>query len=211
MIKRTFDFVLAALGLAISAPLWALFAIGVKLEDGGPVFYRQMRAGQNGRVFPVLKFRTLHQDADKTVRPWIAPGEEWVTHVGVFLRRTAMDELPQILNILKGDMSFVGPRAMPVSEFETFKEKIPGLSRRLEARPGLTGIAQVYGKATRNIRAKLRYDLLYVGRQSFLLDLKLILLSVLITLRGSWEQPKRRHAKDQRKRTPAEGGVVLPD
>lgn len=209
--KRGFDFTLAALGLAMSAPLWALIAIAVRLEDGGPVFYRQMRVGQKGRVFPVLKFRTLRQDADKTVRPWMAPGEEWVTRVGVFLRRTAMDELPQILNILRGDMSFVGPRAMPVSEFETFKEEIPGLSRRLEARPGLTGIAQVYGKATRNIRAKLRYDLLYVGKQSFLLDIQLILLSVLITLRGRWEQPKRRHAKAHGKRTPAEGRVVLPD
>ncbi len=206
MMKRGFDFVLAALGLAISAPLWALFAIGVKLEDGGPIFYRQMRVGQRGRMFPVLKFRTLRQDADKTVRPWMPPGEEWVTRVGTFLRRTAMDELPQILNILKGDMSFVGPRAMPVNEFETFKEKVPGLSRRLEARPGLTGIAQVYGNATRNIRAKLRYDLLYVGKQSFLLDVKLILLSVLITLRGRWEQPEttaceaRRQAHPSRRR-----------
>lgn len=211
MIKRSFDFVLAALGLAVSTPLWALFAIAVKLEDGGPVFYRQMRVGQNGRVFPVLKFRTLHQNADKSVRPWMAPGEEWVTRVGVFLRRTALDELPQILNILSGDMSFVGPRAMPVSEFESFKETVPGLSRRLQVRPGLTGIAQVYGKATRNIRAKLRYDLLYVSKQSFPLDLKLILLSVLTTFRGRWEQPKRRYAKDEGKRTPAEGGVVLPD
>ena len=134
-----------------------------------------------------------------------------MTRVGVFLRRTAMDELPQILNILRGDMSFVGPRAMPVSEFEAFKEKIPSLSRRLEARPGLTGIAQVYGKATRNIRAKLRYDLLYVGKQSFLLDIQLILLSVLLTLRGRWEQPKRRHPKDEGKRTQTEDGVVLPD
>jgi len=209
--KRVFDFALAALGLAMSAPLWALFAIAVKLEDGGPVFYRQMRVGQKGHVFSVLKFRTLRRDADKTVRPWMAPGEEWVTRMGVFLRRTAMDELPQILNILRGDMSFVGPRAMPVSEFEAFKEKIPSLSRRLEARPGLTGIAQVYGKATRNIRAKLRYDLLYVGKQSFLLDIQLILLSVLLTLRGRWEQPKRRHPKDEGKRTQTEDGVVLPD
>jgi len=201
LIKRSFDLILAALGLLLSAPLWVLFAIAVKLEDGGSVFYGQMRVGQNGRVFRVLKFRTLRENADKAVPPWMAPGEEWVTRAGVFLRRTAMDELPQILNILKGDMSFVGPRAMPASEYETFKETIPSLSRRLEVRPGLTGIAQVYGKATRNIRAKLRYDLLYVSKQGFWLDLKLVLLSVLISVRGRWEQPKRRYAEDEAKRS----------
>ena len=211
MIKRSFDVVLAAMGLVASSPLWALFAIAVKLEDGGPVFYRQMRVGRNGRVFPVLKFRTLLQDADKSVRPWMAPGEEWVTRTGVFLRRTALDELPQILNILKGDMSFVGPRAMPVSEFEGFRDKVPGLARRLQVRPGLTGIAQVYGKATRNVRAKLRYDLLYVAKQSFLLDMKLILFSVLITLRGRWEQPKRQHVKAEAERTAEKAGVAQPD
>ena len=107
-------------------------------------------------------------------------------------------------------MSFVGPRAMPVSEFESFKENVPGLSRRLDVRPGLTGIAQVYGKATRNIRTKLRYDLLYVRKQSFLLDLKLILLSVLITLRGRWEPPRRKHTKSATEHAPAERNIVPP-
>ncbi len=208
--KRGLDFVLAATGVVVSAPLWVLFAIAVKLEDGGPIFYRQVRVGRNARAFAVLKFRTLRPDADKSVRPWMAPGHEWVTRVGIFLRRTALDELPQILNILKGDMSFVGPRAMPAIEFESFKETVPGLSRRLDVRPGLTGIAQVYGKATRNIRTKLRYDLLYVRKQSFLLDLKLILLSVLITLRGRWEPAKHTHAKDVTKHAPAERNIVPP-
>ncbi|PYN77232.1 MAG: sugar transferase [Candidatus Rokuibacteriota bacterium] len=208
--KRGLDFILAATGIVVSAPLWVLFAIAVKLEDGGPIFYRQVRVGRNARAFAVLKFRTLHPDADKSVRPWMAPGHEWVTRVGMFLRRTALDELPQILNILKGEMSFVGPRAMPVSEFESFKENVPGLSRRLDVRPGLTGIAQVYGKATRNIRTKLRYDLLYVRKQSFLLDLKLILLSVLITLRGRWEPPRRKHTKSATEHAPAERNIVPP-
>ena len=208
--KRGLDFVLAATGVVVSAPLWVLFAIAVKLEDGGPIFYRQVRVGRNARAFAVLKFRTLRPDADKSVRPWMAPGHEWVTRVGIFLRRTALDELPQILNILKGDMSFVGPRAMPAIEFESFKETVPGLSRRLDVRPGLTGIAQVYGKATRNIRTKLRYDLLYVRKQSFLLDLKLILLSVLITLRGRWEPPRRKHTKSATEHAPAERNIVPP-
>ena len=208
--KRAFDVVLALGGLIASAPLWAFFAITVKLEDGGPVFYRQMRVGRGGRTFPVLKFRTLHPGADKSVRPWMAPGEQWVTRVGAFLRRTALDELPQILNILKGDMSFVGPRAMPESEFLSFEKNVPGLKRRLEVRPGLTGTAQVYGKATRDIRAKLRYDLLYVRTQSFSLDLKLILLSVLITLRGQWEPPGHGRATGVSENSPAVRDVVPP-
>jgi len=117
----------------------------------------------------------------------MVPGDAWVTRVGGVLRRTAMDELPQILNILKGDMSVVGPRAMPVDEFETYKTTMPNLQRRLEVRPGLTGIAQVYGKATRDVRTKLRYDLLYVKSHTSLLDLKLVALSFWISLCGKWE------------------------
>src|SRR5207245_8142389 len=210
LMKRGLDFVLAATGIVVSAPLWVLFAIAVKLEDGGPISYRRVRVGRNARAFAVLKFRTLRPDADKSVRPWMAPGHEWVTRVGIFLRRTALDELPQILNILKGDMSFVGPRAMPESEFLSFEKNVPGLKRRLEVRPGLTGTAQVYGKATRDIQAKLRYDLLYVRTQSFSLDLKLILLSVLITLRGQWEPPGHGRATGVSENSPAVHDVVPP-
>jgi len=186
--KRGFDVVFSGLGLVLSAPLWVVFAVAIKAEDGGPVFYRQTRMGQDGRPFHVLKFRTLRVKADEVVRPWMVPEGTWVTRVGALLRRTAMDELPQILNILRGDMSVVGPRAMPVDEFETSRTKLPGLARRLDVRPGLTGIAQVYGKATRDVRAKLRYDLLYVRRHTFLLDLRLVALSFWISLRGNWEQ-----------------------
>jgi len=155
-------------------------------------FYRQRRIGKDGRVFDVLKFRTLLQNADQTVRPWMSPGGQWVTRVGGFLRSTALDELPQLLNILKGEMSFVGPRAMPLDEFEDFKRKISGLEQRLMVLPGLTGFAQVYGKATRDPRKKLRYDLLYIKNQSLWLDIKLILLSFWITFRGKWESRNRK-------------------
>ncbi len=186
-LKRSLDFILAALAIFISAPLWLVFSIAIKLEDGGPVFYRQKRVGKNGKSFTVFKFRTLVQNADQVVRPWMSPDQKWVTRIGRLLRRTALDELPQVLNILKGDMSFVGPRAMPVDEFESFRAKVLGLEQRLYVRPGLTGIAQVYGKATRDARAKLGYDLIYIQNQSLWLDLKLIMLSFWITFRGKWE------------------------
>lgn len=190
--KRVLDFALSSLGMIVSTPLWVIFSIAIKLEDGGPIFYHQRRIGKDGSVFDVLKFRTLVQNADRVIRPWMNPDEQWVTRIGNFLRRTALDELPQLLNIFKGDMSFVGPRAMPVEEFVDFKDRIKGLEQRLKVRPGLTGLAQVYGNATRNGRRKLRYDLLYIKNQSLLLDLKLIALSFWITFRGKWESRSKK-------------------
>jgi len=177
----------SSVGLLVSAPLWVVFAVAIKAEDGGPVFYRQTRVGHGGHRFQVLKFRTLRVKADEVVRPWMVPDGTWVTRVGRLLRRTALDELPQILNIARGDMSVVGPRAMPVDEFEANRATMPSLEHRLAVRPGLTGIAQVYGKATRDVKTKLRYDLLYVRSHTFLLDLKLVALSFWISLCGSWE------------------------
>jgi len=190
--KRILDIVLSLLGLFISIPLWIMFSIAIKVEDGGPILYRQKRIGKHVQVFHVFKFRTLVQNADQVVKPWVNPGEQWVTRVGRFLRSTALDELPQLLNILKGDMSFVGPRAMPLQEFEDFKERIPELKSRLLVVPGLTGLAQVYGNATRDVRKKIRYDLLYIKNQSILLDLKLILFSFWITSRGGWEAAEKK-------------------
>src|SRR5437867_13403584 len=111
-LKRGFDVVFAGIGLILSSPLWVLFALAIKAEDGGPVFYRQTRVGQNGHTFQILTFRTLQVNADEVVRPWMVPAQAWVTRVGCVLRRTAMAELPRSLNVVKGDMSWVGPRAM---------------------------------------------------------------------------------------------------
>lgn len=185
--KRVLDVVLSGVGLVGSIPLWAVFSVAIKLEDGGPVFYRQRRVGRDRRVFDVFKFRTLADKADEVVLPWVNPDKKWVTRVGRFLRSTGLDELPQLWNIFKGDMSFVGPRSMPMDEFIFWKDKIKGLDRRLEVRPGLTGLAQVYGNATRDVRKKLRYDLLYINKRNFWLDTRLILVSFGITLRGGWE------------------------
>ena len=156
MIKRTFDATLAGAGLVLSAPFWALFAAAIKLEDGGPVFYAQDRVGQGGRVFKALKFRSMRPDAERETGPLQARRRDpRVTRIGRLMRATAMDELPQLWNILRGDMSFVGPRALRPGEIEIEGgvavplEAVPGFDRRIRVRPGLTGVAQVY--AARNI------------------------------------------------------------
>ena len=194
MIKRAFDGLLASSGIVASLPLWAVIAAAVKLEDGGPVFYTQPRVGLEGRPFMALKFRSMQPDAESGLGAVQATADDRrVTKVGRLLRATAMDELPQLWNILRGDMSFVGPRALRPGEIEQHDsacvplEAVPGYATRITVRPGLTGIAQIY--AARNIprRFKFRYDSLYIKRQSLWLDLRLILLSFWISFHGTWE------------------------
>jgi lipopolysaccharide/colanic/teichoic acid biosynthesis glycosyltransferase len=194
-VKRAFDIALSGVGLAISAPLWALFALAIKLEDGGPVMFPQDRVGQNGRIFKALKFRSMIPDADRIAGPKQASeNDPRVTRIGRLLRATAMDELPQLWNIFRGDMSFVGPRPLMPGEIEVLGngelvplETIAGYTERHRLRPGLTGIAQIYAARDIPRARKFRFDRLYVRRASFWLDLKLIALSFWITLRGRWE------------------------
>jgi lipopolysaccharide/colanic/teichoic acid biosynthesis glycosyltransferase len=194
-LKRPFDIALSSLGLALSAPLWPVIAAAVKLQDGGPVFYAQERVGRHGRLFKALKFRSMIRDAEAGRGPVQAvENDPRVTPVGRILRATAMDELPQLLNIFKGDMSFVGPRALRPSEFEVNGgpgsgsiAEVPGAEERHEVRPGLTGLTQVHLPGDTPRRKKFRYDLLYIRKRSFCLDLKLIVLSFWITFRGKWE------------------------
>jgi lipopolysaccharide/colanic/teichoic acid biosynthesis glycosyltransferase len=190
--KRPFDLTVIALAHLLLLPvwilLWGLIPLLIWVEDRGPIFYPQKRVGKDGRVFNILKFRTLVQNADKMVQAWTVPDQQYVTKIGRILRCTALDELPQVLNILTGDMSFVGPRAMPFDEFQQFRHKIVGLEQRLAVRPGLTGLAQVYGEGVRDAREKLRYDLDYVQRMSLLLDIRLMLLSVRNTVLARWDK-----------------------
>ncbi|MCA1560693.1 MAG: sugar transferase [Acidobacteria bacterium] len=193
--KRALDVGLSAAGLIGSAPLWAAFAAAIKLEDGGPVFFRQERVGQGGRVFEALKFRSMRTDAEAQVGALQAQrGDPRVTRTGRVMRATAMDELPQLWNILRGDMSFVGPRALRPGEIETGSDRrfvkledVPGFEARTAVRPGLTGIAQIYAPRDVPRRQKFRYDRLYVARRSWFLDVRLILLSFWISLLGTWE------------------------
>ncbi|HTM26906.1 MAG TPA: sugar transferase [Vicinamibacterales bacterium] len=201
MLKRTFDAALAAVGLVLSAPLWAVFAAAIKLEDGGPVFYRQDRVGLGARTFDALKFRSMRPDAEAaTGAVQASENDPRVTRIGRLMRATAMDELPQLWNILRGDMSFVGPRALRPGEIEagadgrlTKLEDVPGFDHRIKVRPGLTGLAQVYARRDVPRRQKFRYDRLYVNRRSWKLDLQLILLSFWISVLGTWEARGRKY------------------
>jgi lipopolysaccharide/colanic/teichoic acid biosynthesis glycosyltransferase len=200
MIKRAFDASLAGVGLIVSAPLWLVIPLAIKLEDRGSVFYPQPRVGLNGRVFDALKFRSMRPDAESLTGPVQASVDDpRVTRVGRVLRATAMDELPQLWNILRGDMSFVGPRPLRPGEVEVRGDgqlialaEIPGYEERHSVRPGLTGLTQVYAPRDISRTSKFRLDRLYLRRAGFWLDLKLIMLSFWITGRGAWEARERK-------------------
>jgi lipopolysaccharide/colanic/teichoic acid biosynthesis glycosyltransferase len=198
--KRALDVALSGAGLVISAPLWGLIAAAVKFEDGGPVFFGQERVGEGGRIFRALKFRSMIPDAEAVVGALQASEHDpRITRVGRVLRATAMDELPQLWNIFRGDMSFVGPRALRPGEIETggdgrhvAMEEIEGYVERHSVRPGLTGIAQVFAARDVPRRYKFKYDRIYVANQSLVLDIWLITLSFWITFRGRWEHRGRK-------------------
>jgi len=194
-LKRPFDIALSSVGMVLSFPLWILFSLMIWLEDREPVFYRQERIGKDAKIFFALKFRSMIKDAEREEGPIQAKeNDKRVTKVGKFLRATAMDELPQLTNIFKGDMSFVGPRALRPAEIENqgsnstvSMKDLPGFSKRHSIRPGLTGLTQVYLPKDFPIKKKFRYDLLYIKNQSFWWDLKLIFLSFWITFKAKWE------------------------
>ena len=200
MTKRLLDIILSGVGLIVSAPLWAAIAALIKTEDGGPVFFSQERVGHQGGRFQALKFRSMIIDAEARTGP-VQAGENdpRVTRTGRVLRATAMDELPQLWNIFRGDMSFVGPRALRPGEIEVKGngaveklEDVPGFTDRCAVRPGLTGVAQIYAPRDVVRRRKFRYDRFYIRRQSFLFDVRLILLSFWITFLGRWEVRSRK-------------------
>jgi lipopolysaccharide/colanic/teichoic acid biosynthesis glycosyltransferase len=177
-----------------------LIAAAIKIDSRGPVFYGQERVGAGGHPFTVLKFRSMVADAERGVGPLQAnENDPRITRVGRLLRATAMDELPQLVNIFRGDMSFVGPRALRPQEIDVDGggaavplEAIPGFAQRCAVPPGLTGIAQIYAPRDVSRRQKFRFDLLYIRRRSFLLDVRLILLSFWITMRGTWEAREKK-------------------
>ncbi|MBV8715828.1 MAG: sugar transferase [Chloroflexi bacterium] len=179
--------------LLLSAVVWLAIAAAIKLEDGGPVFYRQERWGRNQTRFRVWKFRSMVTTSDRDFGITQATANDRrVTRVGQLLRATGLDELPQLLNILHGEMSFVGPRALSTSERNQDGtplqyENTPGFSTRLRVRPGLTGLATIYLPKDAPSLLKFRTDLLYVRRLSFWLDMRLVMLSFWISFRGKWE------------------------
>jgi len=205
--KRPFDVLFSGIGLVLSLFLWLLIAVLIWLEDGRPIFFRQSRVGWNGKLFWTLKFRSMIKDPD-SVDIQARQNDPRITRVGKILRRTALDELPQIWNIFIGDMSFVGPRAQPEKErvrvggieIDLCIREVPGYELRQVVRPGLTGITQIYAPRDVPHRNKFRYDAVYVKRlgcdkgngivgelRMFWLDLRLMALSIWNTLGAKWE------------------------
>ncbi len=187
-LKRVIDLVTAGVGLCLSAPLWPLIALAVKLCDRGPVFYSQTRVGQNGTVFRLYKFRTMRTDAENGRSVWCSPNDPRVTAVGRFLRRTRLDELPQLYNVLIGDMSIVGPRPERPDIVAELSEKVPYYSERHLVKPGLSGWAQIsfrYGASIEDAKRKLQFDLYYLKHMSFELDTIILFRTVGTFLRGA--------------------------
>ncbi len=168
--------------------LWTVIPLLIWLEDRGPIFYTQRRMGKGGEEFHVLKFRSMVKGAEAHSGPvWASEGDPRVTRVGRLLRARGLDELPQVINMWKGDLSLVGPRPERPELFEEFAREVPDFPLRLQVRPGLTGLAQVYGRYATRPRDKLRYDLIYIKKMNWRLDLKLLFLSSLVTLRATWQ------------------------
>ena len=185
--KRVFDIIFSISGFLVTLPFWVIIPLAIYLKDGRPILFSDTRVGRNKKFYKHFKFRSMAKEAEKESGPvWAAKQDLRVTKVGRILRKTALDELPQLINILKGDMSVVGPRPERPFFVDKFIEKIPGYERRLTVKPGLTGMAQVYGKYDTPAKKKLAYDLEYIGKMNILLDLKLVFLSLLITLSAGW-------------------------
>jgi exopolysaccharide biosynthesis polyprenyl glycosylphosphotransferase len=186
MLKRVADFTFSFLFLAAVLPITLLVAIAIKLETKGPVFYRQERVGLNGEIFRVWKFRSMRIDAEKDGVPrWASSKDDRVTRVGRFIRKVRIDEIPQVLNVLKGDMSFVGPRPERPYFVQQLRQKIPYYDIRHRVKPGITGWAQVsyrYGETVEDARQKLAFDLYYVKKDDFFLDMAILVQTVRVIL-----------------------------
>lgn len=187
-LKRIFDFNLALFGLILFFPLITLIAVAISLEDGLPILYSKRSLGKNGKIFSALKFRSMKCDSST------------ITKIGKLLRKTAMDELPQLINIVKGEMSFVGPRNYGINRYGISKDftgskiipaslssNMVNFSKRLEITPGLTGLAQISVPKYANDEEVLKWDLQYIKTRNMILDLRLILISIWITFINRWE------------------------
>jgi len=186
--KRLADILLSILGLILAAPLMIAVTILIKIDSQGSLFYRQQRVGQNGKRFTLIKFRSMRDDAEAVTGPIFADKDDIrITRVGRLLRTTRVDELPQLLNVLRGEMSFVGPRPERPFFVEQFAKEIPYYAQRLSVKPGITGWAQVcypYGATLEDAIEKLRLDLYYIKNTSFILDLFIIMKTLKIVVLG---------------------------
>lgn len=182
--KRLMDIFIASIGFLCAFPLIIVIGILIKLESKGSCFYNQIRVGKDGRLFRIYKLRSMHVDAEKGGPQWAQENDPRVTKIGRYIRKTRIDEIPQLINIIKGDMSVVGPRPERPYFIEEFKKEIPEYIHRLTVKPGLTGWAQVNGGYELSPRDKLERDLYYIKNQSILLDIKIILKTIKVVLSG---------------------------
>ncbi len=190
--KRIFDIIVSLLGILILSPLFLLAAILIKSSSKGPILYKQIRVGQKGKLFEIYKFRSMKMDAEKECGPvWAKKDDDRLITVGKFLRMSRIDELPQFFNILKGDMSLIGPRPERPVFVEKFKEMIPDYEKRLLVKPGITGLAQVwhkYDETIKDVRKKIKYDVLYIKKLNFGTDVRIFLRTFLVVLTGQGAQ-----------------------
>lgn len=185
VVKRTFELFFSIALLLFTLPVLVLTAIAIKLESKGPIFYTQERVGLNGcRIF-IIKLRSMRTDAEKNGPQWAAKNDPRVTRVGRFIRKTRIDEVPQLINVIKGDMSLIGPRPERDVFTEKFSKEIPGFKKRLSVKPGLTGWAQVNGGYDSTPAEKFSLDMYYIQRQSLALDLRILYRTVWVVLSGS--------------------------
>jgi lipopolysaccharide/colanic/teichoic acid biosynthesis glycosyltransferase len=186
--KRALDIVVGGAALFLSTPFWVAIGLAILLEDGWPILYPQRRVGRGGRVFTVYKFRSMVRDAEKLTGPVLAATDDpRITQVGRLLRKMALDEIPQLLSIFKGDMSWVGPRPERPEFVAELVRRVAGYHDRHAIRPGLTGLAQVYGRYHTDPAEKLKYDLHYIKHRNLLTDLRLFVQSWLITFKAKWD------------------------
>lgn len=180
--KRAFDFICSLIAVIILLPLFALLSLIILIDDGKPVLFRQQRVGRNNEVFSIYKFRTMKNNTGNVATAQLKNSDEFITRSGRFFRKTSLDELPQLFNILKGDMSFVGPRPLIPEEEEI--RQLRNEKGVYAVRPGMTGLAQINGRDNLDMVQKTEYDLQYIENMSFFNDIKILFKTVFVVLSG---------------------------
>jgi lipopolysaccharide/colanic/teichoic acid biosynthesis glycosyltransferase len=192
-VKRSMDLVFGTIGLILTSPFWAIIAVLIKLDSSGPILFRQMRSGRRGKVFEMLKFRSMVYDAEDRYRQLShlneektgliikIPNDPRITTVGKYLRKFSLDEIPQFLNVIKGDMSLIGPRPPSPDEYNRYDG---AQKRRLEVKPGLTGLWQISGRKDTDFDFMVQKDIEYIERQSFGFDLQILLKTIPVVFLG---------------------------
>ena len=190
------DYGISFIGLLIASPILIVTGMAIKITSSGPMFYTQVRVGKDGRLFNIIKFRTMRADAEFQTGPvWTKKNDSRVTTIGRFLRETHIDELPQLINVLKGDMSIIGPRPERPHFVDMLNDEIHGYTRRLAVKPGITGLAQCYCKydeTISDVKRKLRYDVLYIKNRCWMLDMEIIWKTLSVSLLGGKHQIPRK-------------------